>query len=332
MRRSVGHLVGVLLAWMAMALAASGQTAVQGASTGGPYTIHVDAREVVLELVAIGSHGRPVTDLKASDLQVFEVGGNKRQEKISSVRLIDPAHAEGSEAADAAAVAPGKTCATRSAPYYMLAYHVGEEGWTSGYHEIQVTTSREHVKLSFRHRYYVGTTVAPSKPQLKTASQVTAALQQAACYHPQRPVSLNLRGEAITAGDGVQLAVVLAPGSVAFTSLEGGRAQFDYGICAFSADGTPRGFLHATDDALLSPTDYARTMQLGYQKLLAVHRADDAVFVRLAVLDRQLGNFGLVGIALPPRADQHGQTKKKVPTGFGREVQSSRRGPRTATS
>ena len=280
-----------------------------GVEGGGaePYTIRVTTREVVVEVVATGSDGRPITDLTASELQVFEVGehSHKQPEKISVVHFVDPAQVQmGDDAASAGTpVALGKSCETQTSPYYMLAYRVGEEGWTSGYHEIQVTTSREHIKLSFRHSYYVGATTAPAKPKYETAAEATAALQQAACYHAEDPSSLNLAGRLIETGstDGADFSIVVQPDSLAFTSLTNGpRAQFDYGICTFNAAGTPLRYMQALVDRVLSPEEYAKSQARGFAKPFTFPRIGNPAFARFVVRDRELGNLGSVGVVIPP--------------------------------
>jgi hypothetical protein len=315
------HCCGLLLALMAMPAAAQGQTGPGGAPVSVPasalqnqetYTLHVTTREVVVEVVATGSHGLPVTDLAPNELQVFELGphGAKQPETIAAVHFVDPAQgsAAGQEDASRYLVAPGKTCATLTAPYYLLAYRVGQEGWTSGYHEILVTASREHIRLEFRHRYFVGATAAPAKPLFKKTADATAALQQAACYHSDTPASLNLMGRVIPTGsvEGVQLSLAVQADSLAFTSLEDAprRAQFDYGMCTFNAAGIPLRFMQATEDRVLAPAEYAQVLAHGFRKVLAFRRMGDPVFARVVVRDRALGNLGSTGVVIPPLPEE----------------------------
>jgi len=324
MMRRAGYFGGLLLLLIAGRAAASGQAAgasgqkagaegtpvevpAAGLEGAAPYTLHVATREVVVEVVAMGSHGRPITDLTASELQVFEVGAHsqKQPEKISVVHFVDPMQGKMDDDASAGTlVAPGKSCETQTSPYYMLAYRVGSEGRVSGRHEIQVTTSREHIKLSFRHFYYVGATTAPAKPRYNTAAEANAALQRAACYHADVPGSINLMGSMVQTGsvDDANFSVVLQPDSLAFTSLTDGprRAQFDYGICTFNAAGIPLRYMQALVDRVLSPEEYAQSLARGFTMPFKFPRIGDPVFARFVVRDRQLGNLGAVGVVIPP--------------------------------
>jgi hypothetical protein len=273
-----------------------------------PFTIHVTTREVVVEVVATGSHGIAITDLKPDDFQVFEVAvhGQKVEQRIAAVRRVDSQQASAANESDANQflVEIGKTCATRTTPYYAVAFHPSAEGSTGGYHEIVVTTSREHIKLSFRHRYYVGATAPPTKPLYKTAKEADAALQQAACYHGDKPDALNLTGRTIQTGDtnGAYFSIVIPADSLAFTSLSDTprHAQFDYGICTFNAGGVPLHYLHSEEDRALTPGEYAQTLAHGFQIPLAFHRTGNPVFARFVVRDRQFGNLGSVGVVIPP--------------------------------
>jgi hypothetical protein len=282
--------------------------AAQDGNGAEPFTLHVTTREVVAEVVATGSHGRPITDLSADDFKVFELGphGQKVEEKITVVHFVDPAAARGADDASPAdyMVALGKTCATQTAPYYMVAYRVGQKGWTSGFHEILVTTSREHIKLSFRHRYYVGATAATAKAADVKAAQGGASMQGAACYHSDVPASMNLTGRLIQTGDtdGVQFSIAVQADSLAFTSLTDGprRAEFDYGICTFDSAGIPLRYMQTLVDRVLSPEEYAQTLARGFSKLLAFRRIGDPAFARFVVRDRATGNLGSVGVVIPP--------------------------------
>jgi len=62
--------------------------------------------------------------------------------------------------------------------HYELAYQPSPEGSTGGYHEILVATTRPHVRLSFRRRYYVGMTGVPPKPKVRSSTEVDDELKQ----------------------------------------------------------------------------------------------------------------------------------------------------------
>lgn len=90
MRRTLAQLLALLLL----------APAVAPAQDDGPVTL--GATEVVLDVVVKGSKGRPVTDLRAEDFEVFEDG--ERQE-ISSFRLVTAGGTEPAPGAPAAAPA-----------------------------------------------------------------------------------------------------------------------------------------------------------------------------------------------------------------------------------
>jgi hypothetical protein len=96
-------------------------------------------------VVAIDRHNRPVRDLKESDFQIFEAAMHSQRtpRDLSAFHLIDPASPARRIDAPSAGfrVAPGG-CATGETFHYELAYQPSPDGWTSGYHEILVTTSR----------------------------------------------------------------------------------------------------------------------------------------------------------------------------------------------
>jgi hypothetical protein len=280
----------------------------RNAGEAATYTMQVTTREVVVEVVATGSHGIAITDLKQGEFQVFQVAahGRKVEQRIAAVHRMDLEQTRTTSATDANdyLVAIGKTCATRTTPYYAVAFHPSAEGGTSGNHEIVVTTSREHIKLAFRHRYYIGVTAPLAAPLYKTAMQADEALKQAACYHGDTPDAFNLSGRMLDTGDieGVHFSVVISADSLAFTSLSDTprHAQFDYGICTFNAAGAPLHYLHTDEDRVLTVGQYAQTLSRGFQKLIAFRRSGDPVFARFVVRDRQFGNLGSVGVVIPP--------------------------------
>ena len=57
-----------------------------------PYGFRATTREVVVDVIAVDAHDRPVFDLVPSHLHVFEESGlsHRIAEDISSLRVIDP--------------------------------------------------------------------------------------------------------------------------------------------------------------------------------------------------------------------------------------------------
>jgi hypothetical protein len=285
-----------------------GQDAIKRGSASEPFTLNVTAREVVVEVVATDKHGRPVIDLKRDDFEIFELRAHSRKvsQRISALRTVDPADGGSDFTASSTTnwVTLGRSCAMQTTPYYVLAYHPGAEGWTSGYHEILVTTNREHVKLTFRRRYYVGLTTAPPKPPFRSETEAKAALQMAACYHAEVPSSINISARLIKAGntESLKYVVLVLPDSLAFTSLLDGtrRAQLDYGVCTFDAGGMPLRYVHIGADRVLPQEEYAQSLALGLGALLEIQRIDSPAFARIVVRDRVTGNLGFTGAAIPP--------------------------------
>ncbi len=124
-----------------------------------PYVLKMTTREVVVEVVARDRHNHPVNDLKQDELQVMEIEKHslKLPKMILAFHVINPAKANNSAEQPSAGfrLTSGGGCAVSTTMHYELVYPASSE---SGYHEILVTTSRPHVTLSFRHRYYVGET------------------------------------------------------------------------------------------------------------------------------------------------------------------------------
>jgi hypothetical protein len=160
---------------------------------------------VVVEVVAIDRHNHPVRDLKEGDFQIFEAAMHSQRtpRNLSAFHLIDPASpARRIDAPSAGFRIASGGCATGKTFHYELAYQPGPDGWTSGYHEILVTTSRPHVTLLFRRRYYVGRTDAPViMPIPPTGAAADLALQEAACHHLPAPSSIALDAQLVQSGD-----------------------------------------------------------------------------------------------------------------------------------
>jgi hypothetical protein len=272
-----------------------------------PYVLHVTTREVVLDIIATDSHGHPVRDLAAKELSIFELpkGSKKQLRNLSGFRMIDPSTEKDapSDATTSAGfhVTVGGGCAIATTFHYQLAFQPTSAGFTSGYHEVLVTTSRPHVNLAFHSRYYVGETALPSKPRVQQNANSEAELQQAACTHALTPPSIALKASLIQNLPSEPLRYVLnvQPDSLGFASLtdESRRVQLDYAACAFDQDGIPISYQHSSAERILSPQEYERIRSTGYSNLIELSRKGDPALVRFVVRDRETGNLGLVNIA-----------------------------------
>jgi len=279
--------------------------AVKAGSTETPYVFRSTTREVVLEVVATDEHNHPVSGLGASDFQVFEVArhSSKMSREISAFHVIDPAVERDHPDAPFGGfrVTSGGGCAISTTFHYELAYQPSPDGWASGYHEVLVTTGRPHVKLSFRRRYYVGTTGVPAKPKLRSNTEVDDELKQAACRHPVTPPSIALSAHLIQTAstEPLRYSLVIQPDSLAFTSMseEAKRVALDYGVCAFDEAGKPFNFWHTSAERVLSAQEYARVLASGFPNLVNVPRSGDPALVRFVVLDRETGNLGSIDVA-----------------------------------
>jgi hypothetical protein len=274
-----------------------------------PFILKVTTREVVIEVVAIDRHNHPVSDLKQSDFQISEVGehSQKTLRKVSAFHLIDPASPGSRADAPTAGFRVTSTggCATATTFHYELAYQPGPEGWTSGYHEILVTTSRPHVVLLFRRHYYVGRTEAPvNMPVPPTEAAANLALQEAACHHSPTPSSISLAAELVQSGnsDSLRYSLVVRADSLAFIALsdEARKVQLDYGICTFDATGSPFSFMHTSLERVLEPIEYERALVHGFANLVEFPKSGNPALARFVVRDRATGNLGSIEVATTP--------------------------------
>jgi hypothetical protein len=158
----------------------------KGDAVETPVILRITVREIVVSVVAIDRHNQPISDMKESEFQVFEVGNWPRKSRltISAFHVIDPPMTMPKLSRDAGAqgfrVRSDEGCAFSWRTHYEIAFHPNPRGWTGGYHEILVTTSRPHVKLLFRRRYYVGETKMLSKPRPLDNPKQNAELRLAA--------------------------------------------------------------------------------------------------------------------------------------------------------
>jgi len=294
---------------------------VKAGSAETPYIFRLTTREVVVEVVATDEHNHPVTDLKETDFQIFEVAKHSPNSprNIAAFHVIDPALAGAH--VDAASggfrVTSGGGCAMSATLHYELAYQPSPEGSTGGYHEILVATTRPHVRLSFRRRYYVGMTGVPPKPKVRSSTEVDDELKQAACRHPATPPSIALNAHLIQTAstDPLRYSLVVQPDSLAFTSIsdEARRVQLDYGVCAFDEDGKPLRFWHTSAERVLSSEEYTLVLSGGFSNLVDMPRSGDPALVRFVVLDRETGNLGSIDVVTAPEGPVELSTAVKMP-------------------
>jgi hypothetical protein len=285
-----------------------------------PYVLKMTTREVVVDVVARDRHNHPVNDLKVDELQVMEVGkhSQKQPKSILAFHVIDPAKTnERAEQPSAGfRLTSGGGCAVSTTMHYELVYPASSE---SGYHEILVTTSRPHVTLSFRRRYYVGETAAPAKPQHQ--GDASASLREAACYHSVLPSSISLIAQFVPAPKKASLrySLVIQGDSLAFIALtdETRRVQLDYGICTFDEDGAPMEYMHTSVERVLTQPEYEQALVRGLPNLLDIQGAKQPTLTRFVVRDRVTGNLGSLDVVrpLPPVDNGAKQKNTKPPSG-----------------
>jgi hypothetical protein len=278
--------------------------------TGKTYTLRVTTREVMVEVVALDRSNRPVTDMKSSDFQIFEVGrrSQKSSQAITAFQVIDPA-LESDQADPSSAdsrITLGGGCAMRTTFHYRIAFHASSEGWTSGFHEVFIATGRPGVHLSFHRRYYVGVTEPPASPPPQNEKQANEILRQAACFHSPTPSSISIAARSIQTAltDPLRFSITVKPDSLAFISLtdETQRVQLDYGICTFDATGKVLRYVHTSAERVFSPEEYEQVRAHGFPNLLDFTRTGDPALARFVVRDRETGNLGSIQVLVAPPA------------------------------
>jgi hypothetical protein len=244
--------------------------------------------------------------MKGSEFQVFEVGNwpRKSRQTISAFHRIDPAIAKPSSEAETKSFRVGSDegCAIGWRTHYEIAFHPSPSGWTGGYHEVLVATSRPHVRLLFRRRYYVGETKWLSKPGLPGDPKLNAELQLAACYHPLVPASIPLSVQFIpTADHPLQFSLAVNADSLAFIGLSGEarQVQLDYGICTFDAEGLPLSYMQTSIERVLTPVEYEQTVARGFEEQIQLPGQGQAAVARFVVRDRKTGNLGTLAVTIP---------------------------------
>lgn len=290
-------------------------------------TLRVTTREVLVDLIALDRHDRPVLDLKPDEIQVSELAelGKKEKSKrwahrsiatavvdpITSLSIIDPNIASSSAPELRSGFRITASCLERSTSHYLLAFHPGPDGWSSGHHRIAIATNRPGIRLFYRHEYYVGlATPAPDHPILDR-EKVDQLLRQSACYYPVTPLSIMLQARLITTGrtDAVRYLVSVDASSLSFLTLNSDsterapagldrRIELDYGICNFNESGHPLSYFHAPLELVLASADYARALDRGFPHIIEFPAAAHIALTRVVVRDRATGNLGAADVAL----------------------------------
>ena len=278
--------------------------------------LRIDTHEAVLDVVARDRSNLPVADLTANDLQVYELPQHGRPipRRVLYLRTTDPDHPSREEdAQNGFHVTSGAVCALDAAVHYRIAITASPQ---PGYHVVLVKTTRPHMHLTFRRRYYVGLTRenATSNDLKKLATP--KALQEAACYHPLTPPTLALTANVLDApgGNMTRYAIAIKPESLTDIGISGAvpRVQLDFGLCVFDAAGEIARYLHSTVDHELNSADLARLPSHGFVSLLEAPGPEPPALARLAVLDRTTGNLGVVDVSRPlPISAETKQAEKK---------------------
>jgi hypothetical protein len=292
--------------------------------SGAP-VFRINAREVLVDVIALSGRGQPVLDLTPADLHVAEApeadhdAKDNREQRdapaergtITSLQIFDPNAAQTSDKDASGGVQIAASCLERSTMHYRLAFHAGPDAWRSGYHRVAITTMRRGVRLFYPHKYYVGLTEPPAKPPVVGSRAVDKLLLQASCYYPATPPSIALRVKFIDTGrtDVLRYSVAIDANSLSFVTLQGSernvgidrRAELDYGICTFDNKGLPIDFFHAPVDQVLTSAEYARALDRGFPHVLEFPAPNHLALTRFVVRDRATGNLGAEDVLFPMR-------------------------------
>ena len=295
----------------------------QAAPSGQQYdpatVLHIESREAVFDVIARDRQNLPIADLVAGEFQVYEVPkhGGKIPRRILYLRTIDPERKNQEEDSTAGFhVSAGAVCELDYTLHYQIAIPASSE---PGYHTVLVKTTRPHVNLTFRRQYYVGLTRNSATPKDLKKLVTPDALEEAACYHPLTPPTLALTAKALQAPGGkvTRYSVIIKPESLSDIGVFGAvpRVQLDFGMCVFDADGEVAHYLHSTVDHQLNSADMAKLPSHGFVSLLEAPGPEPPALARLAVLDRNTGNLGVVDVSRPlPVAAQtsHAEKRRKL--------------------
>jgi hypothetical protein len=295
---------------------ASAQANLPDQDKGPTMVLRVEIHEAVIDVMARDRHDLPIADLTAGEFQVYEIPehGSKIPRRILSLRTIDPERRTQEENATSGfRVSSGAICALNAALHYRITIPSSSQ---PGYHTVLVKTTRPHVNLTFRRRYYVGHTREDVTPKDLKKLVTPEALMEAACYHPLTPATLAMTARVLddTDGKATRYEAVIKPESMSqiVTNDALPRIQLDFGACIFDAEGEVADYRHTTSDKQMNDADMTRFQNHGFVSVLNIPEKEPSVLVRLAILDRNTGNLGTVDVVRPLSiAAQTSQVDKK---------------------
>jgi hypothetical protein len=290
-------------------------------------TFRIFTREVLVDVIALDRHNKAVLDLKPDELQVSETSepaSNKKHSRLSrastaplstdpitSLSLFDPNDPTSSQRDIPTGFRILASCLERSTVHYLLAFHPGSAGSTSGYHQISITSRRPNTRLFYRHQYYVGLAAPSSDTPALKQQDLDRLLQQSACYYPVVPLSISLQARLIDTGrtDVVRYFVSVDASSLAFLTLDNDatgrtsaglnrRVAVDYGSCNFDESGKPATYFHAPVEQVLTSADYARALDRGFPHILEFPASAHIALTRIVLRDRATGNMGAADLTL----------------------------------
>ena len=271
-----------------------------------PYTLRVTTREVLVDVIAVDEHNRPVRDLAPADLTVLDLEhAGPTLQSISSFRIVEPnaAWSDDGESQVGFRLGRRETCLVRSSIHYELGYHPGLQGEKSGYHTVFIRTTRDNVRLFYLRRFYVGMTAESPRRNSDDAAGWQKELNADACSHLAVPPSIGLKAIQIPAGasDAVKYSVQIDADALGFISFSsnGRRVQLDYGACDFNSAGKRINYFTATSDLVLTPDEFANVQAHGFLRVLEFPRPDGLAMTRFVVRDRATGNLGLADVHFP---------------------------------
>lgn len=287
-----------------------------------PLVLHVESREVVIDVVVRDHRNNSVNDMNPNEFEVYEQGkhGDKEEKHVLGVHKIDPQRdaSHAGSIANGFHISSGAVCALNATVHYEIAIPASSE---PGYHQILVKTTRPGVTLSFRRRYYVGQKPETARLQDKNSTADEIALSEAACFHPVTPPTLAVAAVAVAvpAANATRYAAVVRPESLAAIGLDetNSHVQLDFGICTFDATGSVLQYFHSTIDRTLEAADMEKTLKRGYFSVLEIPGPEPPPLARLVLVDRRTGNLGMVDVAKPISKDAQADPAKALPRKTG---------------
>lgn len=280
---------------------------------------HVETREAGLDVVARDRHNLPINDLTIADFEIYELPERSARipRRILSLHTVDPQHpTPDEESTNGFSIHSGAICALNATVHYRITIPASPQ---PGYHTILIKTKRSHSSLTYRKRYYVGHTPDDITPKDLQKLITPDALHEAACYHPLTPPTLAMTARVLgaTADRNTRYAAVIKPESLGQLGIDDtatGNAlphlQLDFGICIFNASGEVTDYRRSSLDQEVTEADKAKLQERGFAGLLDLLGKQPPPLVRLAVLDRNTGNLGVVDVVRPSIASSSKTTNR----------------------